>query len=180
MPTFTWTVTSSGLTSSDAAAPMTRDELGDIALTWSKNAGNADVTLDGTDLAVEQGLITAALLSLFLDRRAEDDDVPPSGEPTDRRGWWGDEFAEVAGDKIGSRLWLLARSKATFETALKCEEYVREATAWFVEDGVVASIEVPVELTKEALLYAVVLNRPGVDPITLKFSQKWDHMQEAA
>lgn len=170
-------ITSSGTTTLTAAD---RDALGDIALRWSNELGNADVYLDGTDLATDQGLMTAGLLSLFLDRRAEDDDVPPSGDPTDRRGWWADEFAEVEGDRIGSRLWLLDRAKRTSETALKCEEYVREGLAWMIEDSVVSSIDVPVEMTRDALLFAAVLNRPGADPITLKFSQKWDHMQEAA
>jgi phage gp46-like protein len=96
--------------------------LADLALVWG-SSGGGDVALVDSDLASDHGLTTAVLLSLFTDRRAEDDDTPPSGDDSDRRGWWADEFAEVEGDKIGSRLWLLDRSKRTADVALRAEQY---------------------------------------------------------
>jgi phage gp46-like protein len=170
--------------SSDSAA---LDRIsGDLALVWSNELGSADLSLEldvgglAMDLTTDRGLTTAVLLSLFLDRRAETDDKPPSGDSTDRRGWWGDQFAEVEGDKIGSRLWLLDRSKRTNETALRAEEYVREALAWMIEDRVVSSIDVTIEMTQSALLIAVGLQRPGRDPVPFRFASAWDHSQEAA
>jgi len=154
--------------------------LGDLALTWDVDRGDADLELVDGDLGVDRGLTTAVLLSLFLDRRAEADDVPPSGDPNDRRGWWADQFAEVEGDRIGSRLWLLDRSKATRETALRAKQYVTEALQWMLDDKVVASIDVTVEMTKTALLIGVGLNRPGRDAVSFRFSSKWDHQQESA
>lgn len=77
------------------------DELGDLRLTWSNDTGDADLSLTGTDLSTDRGIATAMALSLFPDRRAEAGDVPPSGDPSDRRGWWADQFAEVEGDHIG-------------------------------------------------------------------------------
>ena len=152
-------------------------ELGDLALTWSLALGTADVTITGTDLDADRGLVTSVLLSLFTDRRAENDDVPPSGDDRDRRGWWADEFADIEGDRVGSRLWLLARSKLTRETALNAEEFVREALAWMLEDKVVASVEVATELTTTALLISIELLRPGRDPVTFRFSHTWDHLE---
>lgn len=74
----------------------------------------------GGDLVAENTLRTAVILSLFLDRRADDDDVLPNGS-NDRRGWWADTVAPMteygiggglaSGDRIGSRLWLLSREK---------------------------------------------------------------------
>lgn len=155
-------------------------QLGDLALTWSNTTGDADFSIIDSDLASDRGLITAVLLSLFTDRRAEADDVPPSGDSQDRRGWWADEFSAVEGDRIGSRLWLLDRSKRTNETVMRAQEYVREALAWMVEDRVVESIDVVVEATARDLVIAGALNRPGRDPVPFRFAQKWDHLQEDA
>jgi len=153
-------------------------QLADLALTWSNATGDADLSLIDSDLASDRGLETAVALSLFTDRRAETDDTPPSGDARDRRGWWADQFAAVAGDRIGSRLWLLDRSKRVNETVLRATEYVREALAWMLEDRVVASIDVDVETTDAALLIAVGLQRPGRDPVSFRFAHTWDHLQD--
>lgn len=155
-------------------------QLADLALTWSNATGDADMSMIDDDIASDRGLMTSAILSLFTDRRAETDDTPPSGDATDRRGWWADQFSAVEGDRIGSRLWLLDRSKRTTETALRAKEYVLEALAWMIDDRVVASIEVEVETTKSGLLFAVGLQRPGKDPTTFRFAHTWDHLQEDA
>lgn len=152
---------------------------GDLLLTWSNETGDADLSLIDldADLSTDQGITTAVLLSLFTDRRAEPDDQPPSGDARDRRGWWADQFAEIEGDRIGSRLWLLDRSKRSNETLLRAKEYVREALAWMVEDRVVASVDVVVEATDRALLITAGLQRPGRDPVSFRFAHAWDHMQ---
>jgi phage gp46-like protein len=162
---------------------LARGISGDVALRWIEVTGAADLSkvLDAAgyvvDLETDHGLVTALLLSLFLDRRAEDDDVPPSGNPDDRRGWWGDQFLEVKGDRYGSRLWLLSRAKLTNETALLAEEYSREALAWMIEDKVVASIDFESEQKPSALWFAVRLNRPGRDAVTFRFARVWDHLE---
>lgn len=151
--------------------------LADLALTWSNALGSADLSMIDSDLASDRGLETAVLLSLFTDRRAKDDDVPPSGDATDRRGYWADEFAAVEGDKFGSRLWLLDRSKRTNETARLAEEYSREALAWMLEDRAVSSLDVVTETTAAALLIGVTLHRPGKDPLSLRFAHVWDNQE---
>jgi phage gp46-like protein len=150
--------------------------LADLALTLGID-GAADLELIDDDLASDRGLATAVLLSLFLDRRAEPDDQPPSGDKRDRRGWWADQFMEVQGDKIGYRLWLLARAKRSRETELRAQEYVREALAWMLEDRVVSAIDVTTESTASALLIAVGLQRPGRDPVSFRFSHAWTSME---
>lgn len=153
-------------------------QLGDLALTWSNALGSADLSIIDLDLASDRGLATAVLLSLFTDRRAETDDVPPSGDARDRRGWWADQFAAVEGDLIGSRLWLLDRAKNTNENRLRAKEYALEALAWMLEDRVVSSIDVIVEAVTPALLIAGKLQRPGRDAVSFRFSHTWDHAQE--
>lgn len=151
--------------------------VGDIALSWSNASGAADLVLLDDDLASDRGLTTAVAIALFTDRRAADDDTPPSGDERDRRGWWGDEFADTEGDKIGSRLWLLDRAKRTREVTLLAEQYVREALAWMLEDRVIASLGVTVETQGDGLLFAVELTRPGRDPISFRFAHTWEHQE---
>lgn len=149
--------------------------LADLALTWSAATGSADLSLIDLDLASDAGLDTAVLLSLFLDRRAEDDDEPPSGDPTDRRGWWGDQFSASEGDKIGSRLWLLDRSTVNGETARRAEEYIREALQWMIDDKVVSNIGVTIDIsTRERMLIDLTLQRPGREAISVRFAHAWD------
>lgn len=146
-------------------------QLADLALTWSGLA--ADLSLIDTDLASDTGMETAVMLSLFTDRRAEDDDVPSSGDDADRRGWWADQFAAVEGDRFGSRLWLLGRSKRTEEVRRRADEYCREALAWMIEDRVVQSLDIETELTAQALLIGVTAHRPGREPVALRFAHVW-------
>jgi phage gp46-like protein len=170
---------------------------GDLALVWSTELGDADLSVIAADidedLATDRGLQTAVLLSLFTDRRAETDDKPPSGDATDRRGWWADQFAADEGDRIGSRLWLLDRSKRSNEVVLRATEYAREALAWMLEDRVVSGVDVAVDtsttapalfaelrLPATALLITVGLQRPGKDPVSFHFAHTWDHLQETA
>lgn len=152
-------------------------QLADLALTWDAATGDADLSLIDSDLASDRGLETAVLLSLFLDRRAEPDDKPPSGDATDRRGWWADQLATVEGDRYGSRLWLLDRATIRSELAARAKQYAEEALAWMIEDRVVSGVEVTTETTRNALFISVGLQRPGRDPITYRFMHVWDSIE---
>lgn len=123
----------------------------------------------------DDDLRAAVMLSLLLDRRAEDDDVLPA-EDGDRRGWLGDEFAQVDGDRIGSRLWLLARSKRDEHLAERAELYAREALAWLVEDKVAASVEVSATTSSDRLYLTIAITRPTSDRVRFKFAHAWDSL----
>lgn len=123
--------------------------MSDLALIW--NGDSCDLALDGNDLQIEENLSTAILISLFSDRRASADDVLP-GAPDDLRGWWADAWPDVEGDRIGSRLWLLSREKEVPETLRRAKEYVQEALAWLVEDGIAARVEVAVSVPRRGVL----------------------------
>jgi phage gp46-like protein len=120
------------------------------ALSWDGDRLVGDLALGPAGaVAGEDGLTTAVLVSLFTDRRASADDVPPDGTG-DRRGWVGDVLSTVPGDRAGSRLWLLAREKQTEETRRRAVEYCREALAWLVEDGLAARVDVEAAWTAPA------------------------------
>jgi phage gp46-like protein len=152
-------------------------QLADLALTWDVALGAGDLSLIDSDLASDRGLVTAVLLSLFTDRRAEADDQPPSGDPRDRRGWCLDQFGV---DLIGSRLWLLDRAKRTNESTLRATEYVREALQWMIDDRVVSAVEVSVTATARGLTIEIGLQRPDRDAVSFRFAHTWEHLQEDA
>lgn len=103
--------------------------------------GIFDAHLEFRDLQADETLETAVIISLFTDRRADVTDPLPLNE-TFRRGWWGDSYAEIQGDQIGSHLWLLQREKTTQETLNRTKEYSLEALAWLTEDGIAESVQV--------------------------------------
>ncbi|MGE4323395.1 MAG: phage GP46 family protein [Sphingobium sp.] len=139
----------------------------DIALLFDTQAWSADIAIAGGDLATDDGLRTAVVISLFTDARARDDDpLPDAG--ADRRGWWGDCANADPNDRIGSRLWLLASAKVTQDTAIRARDYCREALAWMVTDGIAAAVDVdctllPVDAGRRSggLAIRIAITRPG-------------------
>ena len=127
----------------------------DMRLGFDGTLLSGDLVLDDVDLQTDEGLQTAIVLSLFTDRRAEDDDELPDGS-TDRRGWWGDMLAEDDDDKIGSRLWLLSREKEMAEVVARAEEYGQEAVEWLVTDSIVKAVLVTASVPKHGHLLLTV------------------------
>lgn len=143
--------------------------MADILLQWQNQLGVGDITTVGADLGIDPtGLETAVLMSLFTDRRVEDDDLPP-GE-FDRRGWWGDALSET-GDEIGSHLWLLSREKQLPSVLVRAEGYAQESLAWMVTDGVVRETEVMAEWVADGFLaIRVQLRLPDRSAAEYQFS----------
>lgn len=94
-----------------------------------------------TDITAFQAdeLSQAVLISLFSWRKSEEDD---GIKAPNRQGWWGDTYAAVAGDRIGSRLWLLQREKVLPLTLQRAEAYAKEALQWMIDDRLVERITV--------------------------------------
>lgn len=93
-------------------------------------------------MALRDPLPRAVIISLFTWGRARPGDELPG---TDRMGWWGDTYAATPGDRIGSRLWLLARAKITRHTPRQAKEYAEEALAWLITDRVASQVVVMAE-----------------------------------
>lgn len=132
-----------------------------------------DFALDGPDLASDDGLETAVIISLFTDRRAADDDVLP--DPTgDRRGWCMDAWPVVVGYLIGSRLWELHREKQLQSVVNRAREYAQEALAWFVEDGIAKRVAVEAEIVRQGVLgLGVVIERTDQPVAQYRFDYFW-------
>jgi phage gp46-like protein len=113
-----------------------------IRTSWNGETLTADWSVAPPSLDTVSNLATSVFLSLFTDRRANDDDPLPD-DSRDRRGWYGD--ANAGDDAMGSRLWLLAREKRLPATMQKAIDYTNEALAWMVRDGVAVRVEVTAE-----------------------------------
>ena len=123
----------------------------DLALTFDPESRRCDLTLgDDLDLVLDTTPVSAMLVSIGLDRRADIDDPLPEGRSqflspasfSERRGAIADAF-DASGSLTGSKLWLLERAKETETTRLLCEFWLEEALDWAAEvTGRPAEIEV--------------------------------------
>lgn len=143
--------------------------MADIRTIYKDFAGDWQILAPG--LAEDSGLDTAVIISLFSDRRAEDGDLP-SGE--NRRGWWGDTYAEIESDKIGSRLWLLSREKQLPRVVARAEEYVNEALAWLIADGIANRVQVTATVIAQGVLgLDIQIYRNDAPPVRFRFDYFW-------
>jgi len=145
----------------------------DIRTIFISYEKGADWLMAAPGLASDAGLDTAVILSLFSDARAlASDDVPAPG---DVRGWWGDAYATVDGDRFGSRLWLLGRRKQLPAVLAEAKGYAEEALAWLVRDGVASRVEVDAFIPRDEVLgLAVAISRPNGQPVRYRFETIWN------
>ncbi|MEP9372623.1 phage GP46 family protein [Mesorhizobium sp. KR1-2] len=142
-----------------------------LSMVWNAAAMGGDVEISAGNLADDDTLRTAILVSLFTDRRAGPDDELPDGAGNDRRGWLGDALSSVEGDRIGSRLWLLKRRKQTEETRRQGEDYCREALEWLVEDGIASAITIEAAWARSGVLVChIAVSLPNGSDQTFTYS----------
>ncbi len=154
--------------------------MADIRTVFIDMEHGADYAIQSMLLTSDDGLDTAVILSLFTDATALADDTVPGA---DRRGWWADMFADPsagsgqAGDRIGSRLWLLVREKLTHETVNRVRAYCEEALAWLVRDGVAKEVTVTAEIIRHHPLGVIGayidITKPDGQITRYKFDKFW-------
>lgn len=151
----------------------------DIELFWSPAAVRADLGFAGGDLAADHDIKTAVLVSLFTDRRAEDDDELPDPSSS-KRGWWGDALGAVgSGRRIGSRLWLLSREKQLNEALIRAREYATESLQWLVADGVAQRVAVNAFVVRTGMLgLEVQIERQKQAPAKFRFEFAWSNINQ--
>ena len=135
-----------------------------------------DIGLDEKNLSTDSGLETAVVISLFTDRRAESDDTLPDWSG-DRRGWWADAYSEYENDRIGSRLWLLAREKTLPYVLERAKEYARESLAWMIEDGLASEITIEAEKGRNDILgLSIDIVKPSGELVNFTYQDIWESM----
>jgi phage gp46-like protein len=150
----------------------------EVSADWSLLANG---TLDES-----QALATAAIVALGTDRLADEGDFLLDPDSTDRRGWWGDMDAEPiwGGWPIGSRLWLLKRSKIApsesweGSTLVRVKFYIEEALQPLIDRKVASTFEVAVvRIDKQRIDAAIRLFRgPKID-VELQYQILWSDIQ---
>lgn len=147
---------------------------GDIALQVNGDQ-EIDLAIIQNDLAIDDGLETSVIVSLFSDKRVTAEELSQFDvRQTDLRGWWGDEFADDEGDQIGSKLWLLDRSKIIQETLNQAQEFAADALQWMIDDGIATSISCSASWDiNQAMVLQVLIYRPGQNA-PYKFTKKWN------
>lgn len=144
--------------------------MSDTYTAWSTSLARGDWVQLGPVLQSGSDIVTAVLISLFTDRVANADDVIPDGS-NDPRGWW----ADAGKYPIGSRLWLLDRSKQTDEVLKRAKDYANEALKWLVDDGVAAKVTVFVEWSRPGMLgMQVVVYRQDGTMVPMNFAAAWN------
>ena len=147
--------------------------MADIALEMGEAGG--DIVIDGLDLARDDGLETAVIISLFCDRRAASAEQIPAELPKDDlRGYWGDVRPVVEGDKTGSLLWLLAREKQLPQVLSRAKQYCEEALEWMIEDKLADEIEVVCSFVAMGwMLIKIDIFRPAGSQVTYRYNYEW-------
>ena len=140
----------------------------------------ATIVIDGRALSLgmtpEDPLVRAVIVSLFTWRRARPDDATEGP----RMGWWGDTTSAVTSDRIGSRLWLLAREKVLPATINRAREYAREALEWLIEDGLASRVEVTAERRgTDGIALSATIYRSDGRPLVLRFDDLWETVRHA-
>ncbi|HGT6121092.1 TPA: phage GP46 family protein [Shigella sonnei] len=116
-------------------------------------------------------LTRTVIISLFTWRRAGRDDAPRIF------GWWGDTWPAVQNDRTGSRLYLLRRSKLTNKTPQLARDYVREALAWMVEDGVASRLDInAVRTGTDSLALAITIYQRDGNIHNIIFDDIWSEL----
>jgi phage gp46-like protein len=151
--------------------------VGEVQIDWNLLS---DGTLDSS-----QALATAIIVALGTDKLADVSDELPDPDDTDRRGWWGDYQAEDIwnGWPIGSRLWLLKRSKIEGPgsprgaTTTRVIQYISEAIQPFIVQRIGSSFEVEAtRVGKEQIDALVRIYRGPVVEIELRYAILWSDM----
>lgn len=148
--------------------------MADITTVWDVANARGDWQLSGADLLSGNDLATNVLNSLFTDRLAEASDILPDATG-DRRGWWGDLGEDYP---IGSRLWLLNRSKLTQQVANQAKDYSQEALQWMLDGSVAASIAITTKIIlPSTLVVNITITKADGTTASYQFNWAWSQLQ---
>lgn len=169
--------------------------MSDISLTFDNFTQAGDLLFSGGDIALENPLKTALLISLFSDRQAPDQltaqdravGVQQPGSAVNsalspRHGWWGDGLDS---DLIGSRLWQLKRIVRSGSSSVlrEIESVVHEALSWMQADGIADQVGVTASWSTDSnnsVSLSIILTEPGAGSgQSYQFTLAWNSVNSA-
>ena len=101
----------------------------DIHLECNTEKGFFDLELveNGSDLLGAVNLRTSIGISIFTDRRTNDDDTIPNSA-----GWAGDAIRPEGENLLGSKMWLFLREKTLDTNLSRARDFTEEALQWLL------------------------------------------------
>jgi len=138
----------------------------------AETLGPGDIKAEGYALARETALETSIVISLFTDGRADSsDDLPDTFAFLS--GYFGSVLTKF---NIGSKLWLLGRSKVTQTTISEGIQYCKEALAWMIADEIADNIEVKANRSAPRQIdFAVLIQRRNASNVFFSFFVNWEN-----
>jgi phage gp46-like protein len=145
-----------------------------VTLDWS--------LLDDGTLDDRYALATAVCIALGTNALADKDDILPDPDSNDRQGWWGDLDADIWGAwPIGSKLWLLRRSKIEDvnaqrgSTLTRVINYISQAIQPFVDARICSNFVVEAARNDPQQIDALIrIFRGPLPEIELRYSILWE------
>jgi len=116
----------------------------DIAL-FQTESQFFDFEIENGDFKFTQGLDSAILTSLFLEKRADKSEVP---RPELRRGWIGNLSNQDPTFEKGSKLWQLEQARLNQDSLNKAVNEAQLSLQWLVDDGLYIEIRVSGEIRR--------------------------------
>lgn len=161
-----------------ALPPPELPQEGDIYFYLDPLLGYGDCQLGDRDVVRDPGFETAVLLTLGTDKRADDTEQDFPADDGYKGGWVGDVLAEIPGDKLGWKGWLLRRAKTTNEVIARCQEYLTDGFQWMIRDGIISTFKSTVERVNyegasDYLKMNLQFIRPSGDDISYTFYYNW-------
>ena len=152
-----------------------------IRLGWDNARGQGRILRDQTTAALEleDGLTTAALLTVFTWAPATDEEIRAAGLE-EQQGWWGDaETVRGEGEQIvGSKLWLLSKRGTTLANLRRAEEITKAAFAWWIDEGLARAVEVRAVRVRPGVLgLEITIEKPDLTSSKVKFA--WEMTTDA-
>lgn len=137
--------------------------------------GLIDMAFVPGDVAQDDGLETAVLVSLFSDARASEDMIPTIDRDGDLRGYWGDVRGTAPGDSTGSLLWTIRRAKQLSRTLADAKGYAEASLKWMLDDQVASSVVVNASYPQLGwMLLEVFIYRPqSSNPVVFRYNYQW-------
>ena len=128
-----------------------------------------DIGIKNGDLEFDASLRSSVILSLIINARANEDEVSPDQNP---QGWWA--------SPVGSKLWLMERSKITSASLARVETYCRQALQNLIDDGAVARFDVSAfRCSGDGIGVNIVAYRNDLSQERFVFSNLWEEIRTA-
>lgn len=125
------------------------------------------------DLSLTAGdpITSAVLMSLFCRARATEQEMKDQNSD-EINGWWGD----TGEYELGSKLWLLTRSKLTNNTLTQAKQYIEQALQWMLDDGLCKIINIfihRVPVNPNAIRVRLQIVRNDGTEVNMNYDDLW-------